>query len=356
MILSSNTRPCVTIALLATLGAALPLSGCGTSEALFSRRSLPQENVQMSASEAITATQEWAAAYAKKPEDTRNVLGYARALRALGSDDKALEVLKTAFEASPTNGDIAAELGRLALEMNHLEIAKPALEMADQQAVRDWKTLSAQGTLRAKQGRYDQAQHYYLAALDSQPDAVSVINNLALSYLLDGKAQEAEDVLRKAISSGRDDKRLRQNLALALGLQGKFTEARQYASADMSADDVKANIAYLRNMVSSSTQLAAAKSETAHDDAGSDDDWQPFASNRTGNERPVQRAAVTPKTTAKVQMVKPVDEVGGPAPARAGSANTDKMTGQPTLTKPGVASSASFSPGDTASLLRTDID
>ena len=70
----------------------------------------------MSASQAVTATQEWAAAYAKNPEDPRNVIGYARTLKALGSDDKALEILKTAFQASPTNGDIAAELGRLALE------------------------------------------------------------------------------------------------------------------------------------------------------------------------------------------------------------------------------------------------
>ena len=230
-------------------------------------RSLPQENVQMSASQALTATQEWAAAYAKNPEDPRNAIGYARALKALGSDDKALEILKTAFQASPTNGDIAAELGRLALETDHLEIAKPALELADQQGIRDWKTLSALGTLRAKEGQHDQAQRYYLAALENQPDALSVINNLALSYMLDGKAQNAEELLRKAVSSGHDEKRIRQNLALALGLQGKFAEARQYASADMSDADVKANMAYLRNMVSSSTQLAAAKPEPPHDDA-----------------------------------------------------------------------------------------
>jgi Flp pilus assembly protein TadD len=296
----------------------------------------------MSASQALTATQEWAAAYTKNPEDPHNVIGYARTLKALGSDDKALEILKTAFQASPTNGDIAAELGRLALETNHLEIAKPALELADQQNVRDWKTLSALGTLRAKEGRHDQAQRYYLAALENQPDALSVINNLALSYMLDGKAQQAEELLRKAISNGRDDKRLRQNLALVLGLQGKFDEARQYASADMSDASVKTNMAYLRNMLSSSTQLAAAKPKTRYDDASSANEWQPFASNATGNEAPVQMVAAKPEATAKVQMVKPVDAVEKPASTRAASGTSGGTTG--------------VSPGDAASLLRAEME
>ena len=333
---SSRARPCAVLALIATAAAGLLLSGCGTTEGLFSLKSLPQENVQMSASQAVTATQEWAAAYAKNPEDPRNVIGYARTLKALGSDDKALEILKTAFQASPTNGDIAAELGRLALETDHLEIAKPALELADQQGVHDWKTLSALGTLRAKEGQHDQAQRYYLAALENQPDALSVINNLALSYMLDGKAQNAEELLRKAVSSGHDEKRIRQNLALALGLQGKFAEARQYASADMSDADVKANMAYLRNMVSSSTQLAAAKPEPPHDDASSADEWQPFASNSTSNESPLQMVAAKPEPTAKVEMIKPVDTVEKPASKRAASATPGGMTG--------------FSPGDAASL------
>jgi Flp pilus assembly protein TadD len=292
----------------------------------------------MTPSEAVTATQQWAAAHAKSPQDPHNAIGYARTLKALGSGDKALEILKNAFNASPTNGDIAAELGRLALELNHLEIAKPALEVADQQGMRDWKTLSALGTLRAKEGRLDQAQQYYLAALENQPDALSVINNLALSYTLDGKAQKAEELLRKAISNGRDDKRLRQNLALVLGLQGKFEEARQYASADMSEASVKANMAYLRNMLSSSTQIAAAKPKTQHDDASSANEWQPFASNETGNEAPVQMVAAA----AKVQMVKPVDAIEKPASTRDASGKSGGMTG--------------VSPGYAASLLRADLE
>jgi hypothetical protein len=158
--------------------------------------------------------------------------------------------------------------------------------------------------------------------------------------MLDGKAQNAEELLRKAVSSGHDEKRIRQNLALALGLQGKFAEARQYASADMSDADVKANMAYLRNMVSSSTQRAAAK--PPHDDAASADEWQPFASNSTSNESPLQMVAAKPEPTAKVEMIKPVDSVEKPASKRAASATPNGMTG----VSPGDAGSIPQSPAE----------
>src|SRR5690606_3683544 len=99
-------------------------------------------------------------------------------------------------------GELAAELGRLALDAGRLDIATATLKTAEAQGVRDWKTLSAQGTLRAKQGNHAEAQQYYLAALQVQPDAVSVINNLALSYALDGKAKKSEELLRSAVASG----------------------------------------------------------------------------------------------------------------------------------------------------------
>ena len=203
-------------------------------------------------------------------------LGYANALKAIGSRDRAMEVLTAAYRANQDNGEIAAELGRLALDMNRLDIAQQTLKVAEAQGVKDWKTLSAQGTLRAKRGQHAEAQQYYLAALQEQPDAVSVINNLALSYALDGKADKSEELLRKAVASGQGDKRVRQNLAMVLGLQGKFEEARQVASVDMTEQEAKSSMAYLRNMLANPTQFAAAKPGGANE-AG--DDWQPYAAN-----------------------------------------------------------------------------
>ena len=339
------------LALLATTAAASLLGACNQTDGqLFSKSSFSSDDTQMSANEAVGATTQWAAAYAKNPQDPRMALGYAMALKAIGSRDRSLEILKTAYQTNPNDGEVAAELGRLALDMGRLEIAKPTLQVAEAQGVRDWKTLSAQGTLRAKQGQHAEAQQYYLAALQVQPDAVSVINNLALSYALDGKADKSEELLRKAVASGHEDKRVRQNLALVLGLQGKFDEARKVASVDMTDTEAKDSMSYLRNMLASPTRLASAKPEAPANDAASGDDWQPFAANeaKSKDKAPVASPAATASLEPKVQVVKPpVDDIEPPkagtrgkAPARRRPWPSGRWRCTPTLVTPVMATQA----------------
>jgi Flp pilus assembly protein TadD len=322
-------------ALLTTTAAAALLGACNQTDRLFSRNSAPTE-VKMSAAEAAGATSKWASAYAKNPQDPKVALGYAQTLKAIGSKERSLEILKTAYQANPGNGEVAAELGRLALEVGRIDIAKQALNAAEVQGMQDWKTLSAQGTLHAKQGEHGEAQKYYLAALKEKPDAVSVINNLALSYALDGKAKESEELLRKAVASGHENKRVRQNLALVLGLQGKFDDARQVASVDMTDMQAKSSMSYLRNMLSSPTKVASANPKASGGDQGSADDWSPFASNMPVREQaPVKTAsAVEPMPSpAKVEVVKPVEKVEAPAVKTASAANPNPAPAQTELAK-----------------------
>jgi Flp pilus assembly protein TadD len=320
-----RSRRSMVLALLATTAMASLLGACSQTDKLFSR-STPPEDANMSASEAATATSQWAQAYMKNPQDPEMALGYARALRALGSKDRSLEVLKRAYQTNPTNGEVAAELGRVALDMGQMNVASQALESAEAQGVHDWKTLSAEGTLYAKKGEHSEAQRYFLAALQQKPDSPVVINNLALSYALDGKAKESEELLRKAVASGQGDKRIRQNLALVLGLQGKFNEARQVASVDMSSVQANQSMSYLRNMLQPATDVASAAPKPSHDNDDSASDWSPFASNTHVKEAaPVQTASAEPTPVpAKVQLVKPVDEIEEPAATGAKPANSVK--------------------------------
>ena len=59
-------------------------------------------------------------------------------------------------------------------------------------------------------------------ALALAPDQPGVLNNLALSYALDGKAAEAEKPLRKAQRSRGRTPQVQENLALVLGLRGRY--------------------------------------------------------------------------------------------------------------------------------------
>ena len=348
--LEAHPRRRMALALLATTALATLLGGCMQTSLPFAR----SEEPKLSATDAIGAIAQYSAAYNKNPQDPKIVLGYAAALKNIGSRDKALEILTAGYQANQNDGEIAAELGRLALDMNRLDIAQQTLKVAETQGVKDWKTLSAQGTLRAKQGQHAEAQQYFLAALQEQPDALSVINNLALSYALDGKPNKAEELLRKAMASGHDDKRVRQNLALVLGLEGKFDEARKVATLDMSDQEAKSNMTYLRNMMSNPTQFAAASPGDA--DGNTSDDWEPFDSANGEGAAPSKSAAAPQVAAPKVQVVKAADEIEAPSVAKTpppSPAKPAKVAGTPTLITPVNAIPA---PGSVASLLRTDTD
>jgi len=133
---------------------------------------------------------------------------------------------------------------------------------------------------------------------------------------------------------------VRQNLALVLGLQGKFEEARQVASVDITDQEAKSNLSYLRNMLSSPTQFAAAK-PGADGDAG--DDWQPFAA-KDANGKSSKSADATPVAAPRVQTVKATEKVEAPSAATpvkaaqaapaATPAKPSKVAGTPTLITP----------------------
>jgi len=131
-------------------------------------------------------------AYNKNPRDADAALRYAMSLRALGNKKRAFDVLQTAYIANPNDGELAAEPGKVALETGQVSLAGKALKTAENKGIKDWKRLSAQGTLASKNGDHAKAQKYYQAALKKKRDSSSVINNLALSFALDGRAKNVE--------------------------------------------------------------------------------------------------------------------------------------------------------------------
>ncbi len=207
------------------------------------------------------ATTHWAGKHQKNPQDPTAALSYARNLKALGSREKALDVLARTYQLNPGHTELASEYGRMALSLGKVQLAEQLLNEASKDKRReDWKLLSALGTVNAKRGDHKKAQSYYLAALRKKPGATSVYNNLALSYALDGRAGDAETLLKKAISKGHNTPRVRQNLALVLGLQTKFGEATQMARADLSSDKAASDADYLKNMVKRTKIAIASKS------------------------------------------------------------------------------------------------
>jgi Flp pilus assembly protein TadD len=160
-------------------------------------------------------------------------------------------VLATLYQYHPDDPTLLGTYGRELAQAGRPEEAQPVLTKAIAAGGTDWRLLSAMGSVLDQQAKYNEARDYYQRALKIAPGNVAVLNNLGMSYALEGDLKQAEKTLREAsgLPAGNSEPRLRQNLALVVGLQGRFDEARQIASSDLPPDQVEANMAYLQKML-----------------------------------------------------------------------------------------------------------
>jgi Flp pilus assembly protein TadD len=178
-------------------------------------------------------------------------LEYADNLGKIGQTDEQMGVLKVLTNAHPNDSGLQSKVGKQFLTAGRAGEAVEMLERASSQPNVDWKTLSALGSAQDQQGNHGQARESYQKALALQPNELSIENNMAMSFALEGKLPDAEKILRAAVKQPGIEKqpRIRQNLALVVGLQGHFDEARQIASQDLPPDQVDANLTYLQQML-----------------------------------------------------------------------------------------------------------
>jgi Flp pilus assembly protein TadD len=197
------------------------------------------------------ATTYWGKEYAKRTSDLKPALNYARNLKALGEKNKALAVLQQASSLHDGDPELAGEYGRLALEMDQVNVAARMLQVADDPAKPDWRVISARGTVFAKQGQYKEAIPFYERALTLAQDQPSLLNNLAMAYAMSGDAKKAETLLRQASAgnAGLNNGKVKQNLALVLGLEGRYDEAKSVTAGTEVAATSSENVDMLRSIV-----------------------------------------------------------------------------------------------------------
>ncbi len=261
----AGLQPAGTIRVLAVVLVCAALGACaqsGTSPLDFAASTPPKDEATVGSipgdpkSDLVKATDYWGKEFSKNPRDAKNALSYARNLKAMGEKRQAMLVLQQASIFHAANRDINGEYGRLALEFDQLSVAQKLLEQADDPAKPDWRIISARGTVLAKQGSYAAAIPFYERAMAVAPDQPSIQSNLALAHAMNGDAQRAETLLKRAAASG-SDARVNQNLALVQSLQGKYADAQVTARRDLTAEDAAANVDYLRSIVKADAQPAS---------------------------------------------------------------------------------------------------
>ncbi len=231
-----------------TTGSTAPAAGAGTNDpgSYMKTRNLSQE-------------------WATHQGDEKIGFAYAESLGKLGQQDAQIDVLKAISVAHPSDVGVQSRIGKALLTVNRPGEAAAVLERAVATNQADWKTYSALGSAYDQQGQYDLARAQYAKALQMQPGALSVQNNLGMSYALQGNLPQSEKILRTALAqpNSATEPHIRQNLALVVGLQGRFDEARQIASADLPPDQVETNLAYLQQMLAKKNTWAQLSNQQA---------------------------------------------------------------------------------------------
>lgn len=188
-------------------------------------------------------------AYASDSGNKAVAMRYASALQATGRTDQSLAVMRKAAIDFPRDREVLAAYGKALAASGEFEPALDAVRRAQTPEYPDWRLMSAEAAILDQLGQASEARGLYQRALDMQPDEPSILSNFAMSYVLEGNLSTAETYLKRASSAPAADSRVRQNLALVVGLQGRFDEAKQIASHELSPEQAKANMDYLRAML-----------------------------------------------------------------------------------------------------------
>jgi Flp pilus assembly protein TadD len=200
----------------------------------------------------IKDTAEAGQAWRADPANIELGLSYAANLQALGQTADQIKVLDELARRNPDDARLQAYYGKQLTHHGRAADGERVLQRLVAAGQADWRVHSALGSALDQQGKFPQARKQYDIALQAGANRLTVLNNIGMSYMLEGNLKAAEATLREASSlpDGDSQPQVRQNLALAVGLQGRFDEARDIASRDLPPDTVEANLTYLRSMLS----------------------------------------------------------------------------------------------------------
>lgn len=170
-----------------------------------------------------------------------------------GEPMKAKAILERAHRLQPQHSRVAYLLAKTYLTDNHIEDAIEVLAPALEAHPSDLELLTAEGIAHDMIPKHVQAQSYYLRAqaLNPKADLTMVRTNLAMSYILTGKAEMAVDLLKSDAEKPDASAVTRHNLALAYGALGRDDEARDVLRGEISEAERVANVARIREYVAS---------------------------------------------------------------------------------------------------------
>ena len=170
----------------------------------------------------------------KNPGSKRILLGLATSYHELGQDEKAIEYLDRILELDPNDKDAIIAKGwalislgqyRAAIDLikSHNLLRDPDGQKIFQQAQIQYYIKEAEK--EKKQGHYEKALQYYLAARKIQPDNLDILKGIAGIYMDMKRFDEAASIFEILLKKSPNDPELLAAYADALLSSGREDEA-----------------------------------------------------------------------------------------------------------------------------------
>ena len=183
---------------------------------------------------------------------------YASLLSRTGNLPEAEAVLTRALARHPNDAALQVQLGRLRLRTGAPEQALTIFDGILVRAPANAEALDGRGVALDLLDRSAEAQQAYLAARAAAPQDPRFAGNLAFSFLLEGRAREARDVLEPFAGRPNLPPRVRTSLAIARAMTGDRDGAAALLGPDVTPQDLDQLVASLPSSRPSATARASA--------------------------------------------------------------------------------------------------
>ena len=236
--------------------AAMSLAACATTEpqmddpaveAQVDPATLPADEATRAAADRAPPLERanfWGNEHAKAPSAPYTTLKFGRALRAIGSHERAAEIATQTLIVHPHETELHLLKGRAHMSLGQPDVAASAFSRATASDPMSAAAYANLGRALDQMGQHRRAQTAYQRALGLDPQRAVTQSNYGLSLAMSGDLEAAAAELQAASAIPGAPSQVHQNYALVMGLKGDF-DAMQAAAIVAPDEAIDANIALL---------------------------------------------------------------------------------------------------------------
>jgi len=174
-------------------------------------------------------------------KSAENYILLASNFRKNGDPAQAVELMREAQVREPANEKVLAHLGYALIAAKQYEDAVDVFDMLSAINHKNIAGYNGKAVAFDNAGNHAAAQEIYQKALKLQPSSPTIINNLALSLILNNQPSSAIALLEPLSTQKNAPNTTRANLALAYAIQGDLKQSKLINLADMSPEQANEN-------------------------------------------------------------------------------------------------------------------